>query len=32
MVAVFAPEGKGGINEIAVSDSAVHTNRAAVLG
>lgn len=27
MVAVFAPESRGGINEIAVSDIAVHTNR-----
>jgi hypothetical protein len=29
MVAVFAPERRGGINEIAVSDTAVHTNRSA---
>ena len=29
MVAVFAPERRGGTNEIAVSDTAVHTNRSA---
>ena len=27
MVAVFAPERRGGTNEIAVSDTAVHANR-----
>jgi hypothetical protein len=29
VVAVFAPERRGGTNEIAVSDTAVHTNRSA---
>ena len=29
MVAVFAPERRGGTNEIAVRDTAVHTNRSA---
>src|SRR6266516_6120420 len=29
MVAVFAPERRGGTNEIAVSDTAVHANRSA---
>lgn len=29
MVAVFAPERRGGTSEIAVSDTAAHTNRSA---